>query len=332
MSKTLLIDINSWGHAGQHAKPLMANGIQTQSAFAILNGMVEAKRRFPRHDFMVLWDSRAQWRYDLYPGYKGDRESDPQKVADRASYDTQKPYIVRALAALGIPQIWAKGYEADDLAGHFVKVLTKCPTNEVVLSTGDQDWLQLVRPNVTWYDKRDHTRLVTMRNFQDFTGCKTPYQFLEAKVMQGDSSDSISPVGGIGPQGAPEFVAEFGSVLNFWRMCDSGQYVPTKKAHLSLWRGTSPHTKEEWVTNMYDGDPDNAKMLKKHIDQWPGQGRDLFKRNFRLMNLLAVPPPPKDSVKLIRGKPDKEAFKEVCAELSFMTIINRLDTYFEVFE
>lgn len=298
MSKTLLIDLNSWGHAANHGAALSANGIQTQAVFGVINGITDAKGKFPNHEILALWDSKAQFRFDIYPEYKGTRSDTPEKIESRAHYDAQKPFIKRALESLGINQMTAEGYEADDLAGHFVASLSKNPANEIVLASGDQDWLQLVRPNLLWYDKRDDSRRVTIDNFQDYTGCLTPYQFLESKALQGDTSDNIKGVGGIGAKGAPEFLAEFGTVLKFWNKVDSGEYIPTRKPYIKL---------------------------------ASDEGRGIFKRNFRLMNLLSVKPPSKSQVNLSRGKFDIEKFMDVCAELSFVSMLNKIEMYREVF-
>jgi 5'-3' exonuclease len=247
---------------------------------------------------MCLWDGRAQWRFDLNPEYKSKRTEDPKKVVVKDAYEEQRPYIGVALNALGVRQLTVADREADDMAGYLVRVLTVDPTHEVDLITGDQDWIQLVRPNVTWRDHRDDSRVVTLDTLMDKTGYATPLAFLEGKCLHGDTSDCISGVGGIGKDGAPPFLAEFGSVREFWRRCDSGEFVPKKKAHIRL---------------------------------CSAEGRMLFGRNLRLMQLLKVAPPAKNLTDVDVGKFDKDRFAQVCEELAFVSILRNLDHFVKPF-
>jgi 5'-3' exonuclease len=147
---------------------------------------------------------------------------------------------------------------------------------------------------VEWHDSLDRKNVIRARNFFDKTGYKTPFNFLEGKCLQGDSSDVVPGVGGIGEKGAPEFVAEFGSVRRFWQAVDNGAFVPTKKAHQRL-------ASEE--------------------------GRAIFRKNFRLMQLLRVQKPDPTKVQIDRGAFDKDAFQDVCFELGFASIANNVDHF-----
>lgn len=329
---TLLIDGNAIGYAAQQATKLTSGGMETQAAFGMFKSARELRMKYPAFTPIVLWDGRAQWRFDLYSGYKSNRNSDPKKVAMKKAYAAQKPLIEAGLRHLGVRQITAAWHEADDMAGLLVRKLSADPNHRVGVITGDQDWLQFVRANVFWRDMRDDSRIVTASNFYQFTGCKSPMEFLERKCLAGDSSDTITGVGGIGETGAPEFIAEFGSVREFWRRCEAGEFVPKLKAHQRLWKGESEYTKDEWVGIFpaYDGTVERKaydKDLKKHVDNWPGQARLLFRRNFQLMQLLKVTPPKREDLRIDAGRFDKEAFAGVCEELGFVSILKNLDEF-----
>ncbi len=324
--KYLIIDGNSIGYAAHHATKLSVGEIETQAIFGFLNSMRDLRLEYPDYQPIVLWDGRATWRFELHPKYKSNRDNDPKKAAIKEAYVKQRPYIFRALKYLGVRQMTVRTHEADDMAGYLVEKLSANPDNEIVMISGDQDWIQLLRKNVTWRDIRNESRVVTLSNLMDKTGYATPYAFLEGKCLQGDTSDCISGVGGIGETGAPEFLAQFGSVRNFWRKCDSGEFKPTKKAHISLWKGYSKYTKEEWAET-FTGDKSDEKALKKHMDEWEGQGRSIFMRNFRMMQLLRVTPPEKEEVQVVNGNFDIEAFKELCEELAFNSILINIGTF-----
>jgi DNA polymerase-1 len=299
MSKTLIVDANSIGYACHYATKLTSGEFQTQAIFGAVKTARDLRQQYPNHKMIWLWDGRADWRYSLSPEYKSTRSNDAKKVEVRDAYAEQRPFIARALNNLGVRQMTVSTLEADDVAGYLVGELSKVPENEIVLISGDCDWIQLVRPNVTWRDLRDDSKIVTQANLMDRTGYPTPYAYLEGKCLMGDTSDCISGVGGIGEKGAPEFIAEFGSVRKFWQRCDSGEFKPTKKAHLNL---------------------------------CSANGRMLFGRNLRLMQLLKVAPPHRAMTSIDNGKFDKEKFGELCEELAFSSLLRNLDVFTNIFK
>jgi 5'-3' exonuclease len=335
LSKTIIIDGNSVGHAAHRGTKLRSGDLETQAIYGTIHTARDIRRTHPGATLLWLWDGRAQWRFDMHPPYKSNRDNDAKKKAERESYKQQRPYISRALEHLGIRQVTAMKHEADDMAGYFVAELTKKPENEILLITGDEDWAQLVRRNVTWQDHRDQDKRITLSNFMDMTGFPTPYAFLEGKALQGDTSDVIGGVGGIGEGGAPEFIAEFGSVREFWRRCESGEYVPKSKALRSLYCGRSEFTKDEWKARFLAPPGADAKAadkaLKKHMDAYPGQGRLIFPRNLRLMQLLKVEKPQKEDMRVVMGKFDLEKFTAVCEELAFRSITKDANAWARAF-
>lgn len=296
MGKTLLIDGNSIGYANHSMNPLTVGGKQIQAVFGMTKQIRNLRQAFAGANILVLWDGKAQWRYDLLPEYKSKREDDPKKVAMREAYREQRPIIGKMLKLVGIKQMVSSTHEADDLAGLFVKTLGANPDNEIVLITGDQDWLQLLRPNVSWYDPRNDGKWVTFKTFTDKTGFLTPEAFLQGKALAGDTSDTIPPVAyrGVGEKTAPVFLAEFGSVENFYRMVDSGEFTPTKAVH--------------------------KKLLTP-------EARAAFERNMRLMNLLNVEKPEPESVSIARGDFDEIGFKRFCEDLQFHSLLRDFSTF-----
>lgn len=298
MTKHLLIDGNSIGYACHYATKLHSGGMETQAIFGFVKTMRELRVTYPDATPIVLWDGRAEWRFKLCPTYKSNRDNDPKKVAVKEAYSKQTPFIKDLIEPLGIRQMRVLTHEADDMAGYLVTELTKKPGNEIVLISGDQDWLQLVRPGVSWRDMRDDAKIVNHANFFDKTAFKTPLGFLDGKCLQGDGSDVISGVGGIGEKGAVDLIAAFGSVRNFWRLCADGTFKPTKKALISLNEG---------------------------------EGRALYRRNFQMMQLLRVDKPAPEAVEVRKGAFDKDKFHDLCAELAFSSITKNIDHFTKPF-
>lgn len=299
MNKTLVIDANSLGYKYQSMGKLTANGMEIQALFGMIKGIRALKVAYPNHTMIVLWDGHAQWRYDMlpktadHPGYKGDRDADPKQALMRARYKAQKPLIQKALGFLGVRQLTASTHEADDMAGY----IAANTSGEIVFVTGDGDWLQFVREGVVWYDHVKEFK-VTMANFLDYTGYFSGKEYLQGKALMGDTSDKIPGVGGIGEKGAPVFMAEHGNVAEFFRKVEAGEYKPTGK---------------------------------KLIEFATPKGKALFARNYKLMNLQAVPKPLPENVTVIKGSLDKEGFQTFCEELAFRSILVDLDNFLTPF-
>lgn len=251
---------------------------------------------------MVLWDGRAEHRFELLPQYKESRrkrrEEDPQAMADHNAYEAQVPFIRKIVEYLGITQVLCTKLEADDLAGYYTpRIITQ--GGKVLLVTGDSDWWQLVREGVVWLDPRSGSKRVTMQNFLEMTGYHEPIDYLNGKCLMGDGTDDVPPVGGIGEKGAPLFVAEFRSVREFLRRVDAGEFKPKKKAHINL------ASKE---------------------------GREKFERNWKLISLIDGPSPTAENTRIWRAQVDRERLKMIFERLSFISILRDFEAFIKPFE
>jgi 5'-3' exonuclease len=293
VAKTILIDANSVGRASHAATKLTVGRFQTQAIFGFLRTVGALCRDYPGWQLLVLWDGRADHRYAIYPQYKEKRKIalvDPVKAADRAAYEAQVPWIKKALELLGVPQMVNSALEADDLAGYLVPRLSA--KDEVLLVTGDSDWLQLVNARTRWFDPRKAGIHVNDQDFFEKTGYFSPREYIEGKALIGDSTDDIPPAGGIGKKGAPEFMAQFRSMEAFRAQCDSGAFVPKLKAHINLWKG---------------------------------EPRRNWERNMKLMDLLGQPHPDPTKTTITNGMLNEPAFRALCERLVFQSILREWD-------
>ena len=151
-----------------------------------------------------FWDGPRETthRYALYPEYKATRTGLPEPLFED---------YIRLRAALserGIFQSELKGYEADDLMG---AVATAFP-GESYLYSSDRDLLQLLSPNVFQImPKKGEEQLIHESLFESTYGVK-PGQFVDVKALQGDSSDNIPGVRGIGPKSATILIQHYDTV------------------------------------------------------------------------------------------------------------------------
>lgn len=313
--KYLLIDGNSVGRAAHSSTKLTVGDEEAQAIFGTVRTIQALLKSYPNHKPICLWDGRAQWRFDLFPLYKGNRSDNAQKIADRASYHLQKPHITLALKQLGVTQITDNRAEADDLAGYFSRKLG-VEGNKVTLVTGDKDWQQLITKNVDWIDHRSNS-LVNHLNFKEITGFDNVNQFVDAKCLMGDSSDNIPGIGGIGSVGVVDFFNRFSSVDQFSglvKLGDAGGFLTT--IPVSLLKFAMNETPKESTKF--------GKMLPM---------QDAFERNRKLMTLDDYKPN-KSSTKVIGGSMhfDENGFKMFCEDWLFKSILFQFDTWISPFK
>ncbi len=158
----------------------------------------------------VAFDMRAPtFRHKEYAGYKANRKGMPPELAQ------QMPTLKELLTLLGYRLVECEGYEADDILGTLSKACAE-EDGDCVLATGDRDSLQLVGPHVT-------VRLASTKMGQPqvtvYDEAKiredygvAPSEMIEIKAIQGDSSDCIPGVPGVGPKGAGQLIQAYHSI------------------------------------------------------------------------------------------------------------------------
>ena len=158
------------------------------------------------------------FRHLEYDGYKAQRKGMPEELAE------QLPVLKELLELLGYPLVEQAGFEADDILGTLAKA-SREQGAECVIATGDRDSLQLVgdgvtvrlaatkfgQPQVTVYDAE---------KIREEYGVEPP-QMIEIKALQGDSSDNIPGVAGIGPKGAGELIRSFHDIDHIYENLDT---------------------------------------------------------------------------------------------------------------
>lgn len=309
MAKHLfLFDGNSIAHANHNGAVLTVGGprgFQTQAIFGFLKSTKAILAAHPGDkDLMVLWDGKAQWRLDIYPEYKGNRKpKDAEAKARDAARKAQMPFLEKALELLGVKQVRSPLLEADDLAKHIVAAVLRAndlkPPMErthITLVSGDQDWIQLVCEDVSWFDPiRD--RRVDHADFFEKTGYFDTAAFVQGKALVGDTSDNIPGIDGVGDDTAMKFLAQWRNVERFLAGVDDGTVTP--KARKSK----------------------TAKTLHPEQILASPEGRALVARNLKLMDMTFCrkPEPGEMVIKAAPGR--RDAFVALCERLMFASIL-----------
>ena len=135
----------------EEANDAPASYVFLKSLRAIIQS-TEAKRVF------LCFDTKAKWRFERYPAYKGDRAKNKANAVYEGVMDQLNRFLEIA-KLLNCYFIRVDGHEADDSVFVLSKVLKEQTT---VLST-DLDLVQCCSSNVVWYDSK-YQRVVRLED------------------------------------------------------------------------------------------------------------------------------------------------------------------------
>ena len=209
--KILVIDGNSILNRAYYGIRLLTtkDGKYTNGIFGFMNVLLNLLEEHKPDSVAVAFDvHHPTFRHEMYEEYKGTRKPAPMELIE------QFPTLKELLALLGIAVVEKPGYEADDILGTLSNACTKDDFCYVV--TGDRDSLQLVRDNVnvllaTTKMGKSETVVYDRAKIKEVYGV-TPEELIDIKAIQGDTSDNIPGVAGIGEKGAQELIQKFHSI------------------------------------------------------------------------------------------------------------------------
>ena len=214
MKKILLIDGSSLIFRAFYAiKNLTTkDGVFVNGVYGFLNMYYKAlELTNPTHVFVAFDKGSKTFRHTEYSDYKGTRDKAPNEIT------YQFGILKDLLSSMNVNYLEFDEYEADDILGTIAKLAQK-DGFEVDIFTGDRDYLQLVDDNIFVYlTKKGISEIKLMDNnaiFEDFG--ISPKQLIDVKALQGDSSDNIPGVKGVGEKTALKLIQEYGNLENLY--------------------------------------------------------------------------------------------------------------------
>ena len=194
------------------------DGRFTNGIYGFLTILMKLRDEVNPDGVAIAFDLKAPtFRHKMYDGYKANRHGMPPELAQ------QLPVLKELLTVLGYKIISLEGYEADDILGTVAKMCEG--DNECYIATGDRDSFQLIRENVTVL--LPHTKMGTTTT-ETYTPARileeygvTPIQMIDIKALQGDSSDCIPGVAGVGQKTAGDLIQKFGTIQNIYDNIDT---------------------------------------------------------------------------------------------------------------
>ena len=205
MPRLVLIDGSSYLYRAFHALPPLTSpeGLPTGALFGIVNMLRATLKEGPEFAAFVVDASGPTFRDELYPEYKATRAAMPDDL--RAQVEP----MLQIVQALGFPMLRVSGVEADDVIGTLA-LQAAAEGVEVLISTGDKDFAQLVRPGVKLVNTMSGSTLDEAGVMEKF-GVR-PDQIVDYLALMGDTVDNIPGVDKCGPKTAAKWLAEHGNL------------------------------------------------------------------------------------------------------------------------
>ncbi len=190
----------------------------TNAVYGFVNLLLRVVSQVQPEYITVAFDTPAPtFRDDAFPDYKANREAPPDELIP------QFDRVRQVVTALGLPRYELPGFEADDILGFMARDGVEQGLR-VLLVTGDRDAFQLINENVGVVTTNPRTGepviYDTEKVAQRWSGL-VPSQIVDLKALQGDSSDNIPGVPGIGEKTALTLLNEYGDLDTILASVDS---------------------------------------------------------------------------------------------------------------
>lgn len=172
------------------------------------------------HAAVILDAPGRTFRHDIDGGYKANRTAHPSDLT------RQRPLIYEAITALGLAQVKAPGFEADDVIATYTRRAVEAGADVVIVSA-DKDMMQLVTDQVSLYDSQhragqENGKWWTPAAVEAAWGVP-PALLGDLLALTGDTSDGIPGIPGVGPTTAAAMLREHGDLEGVLGASGKGQ-------------------------------------------------------------------------------------------------------------
>lgn len=218
------------------------DGVFTNGVYTMCKVLLNLiKKQKPTH-IAVAWDVNRESlvRRQKYEAYKANRSETKPELGE------QFGTIQSLLEKMNIPSFNLISHEADDIIGTFAKMFEhEIPT---YIITKDQDALQLITENTrVWLGTKSAEKMYNERGinyktlnipdgffeytpltFEEEYGLK-PIQMIDKKAIEGDSSDNIPGVKGVGEKVVVPLLKEYGTLEAIYDVVENNSEDELKK-------------------------------------------------------------------------------------------------------
>jgi DNA polymerase-1 len=202
--KILTIDGNNLVHRVYWVAKNIKNVSENYHVYMFLNSVKSYVEMYQPDKVFCVWDEKPDYkpnkRKELLEDYKGNRDKEYGKEVH-----TKNEIIKQMLNTLGIPSIFPRSYEADDVIKIINDAYDKHLTTKFYLTkklfrhiivTVDRDLCQLISNKVSVYDPIRKIE-INKENFKEILKYDKK-DFIKVKALTGDKSDNIPGIKGFG--------------------------------------------------------------------------------------------------------------------------------------
>ena len=202
--KILTIDGNNLVHRVYWVANNIKNVSENYHVYMFLNSIKSYVEMYQPDKTFCVWDEKPDYkpnkRKELLQDYKGNRDKEYGKEVH-----TKNEIIKEMLNTMGIPSIFPRSYEADDVIKIINDAYDKHLTTKFyitkklfrhIIVTVDRDLCQLISNKVSVYDPIRKIE-INKENFKDILKYDKK-DFIKVKALTGDKSDNIPGLKGFG--------------------------------------------------------------------------------------------------------------------------------------
>lgn len=220
MNKIILVDGNNILFRSYYATAYTGNmmktskGFPTNALYGFINMLNKILQEEKCDNILVAFDKGKTFRHDSFDLYKAGRIEMPSELREQFSK------VKEILDNMGIKYYEKDGYEADDIIGTFSSLAENKDYNVLIVSS-DKDLLQLIgdKTKVKLLKTKDYTLMDKETFIKEYN--INPDKMIDLKGLQGDPSDNIPGVKGIGAKTALKLLQDYGSIEKIYVNIDN---------------------------------------------------------------------------------------------------------------
>ncbi|MDR2402063.1 MAG: DNA polymerase I [Cytophagales bacterium] len=181
-------------------------GLDTSAVYGFVNIFLDIlDKEKPDYIAIALDTHKPTWRHQEFPQYKSTRLKQPEQITSAF------PFIKKFLEAFKIKSYVLECFEADDIIGTISKKILK--NIDTFIVTSDKDYDQLVNEHTFIYkpDKVGY-KINKIADVLEKWEIDKVEQVIDILALQGDVSDNIPGVPGIGEKTSRQLIKQFSSV------------------------------------------------------------------------------------------------------------------------
>ncbi|MBF0551331.1 MAG: DNA polymerase I [Deltaproteobacteria bacterium] len=235
-----LIDGSSYLYRAFYAVSNLTSpdGTPTNAVMVFGNMLLKIlKEKEPKYIGVIFDSPEPSFRTDIYPDYKANRSTMPEDLV------VQIPVILQLIELLGIFHLARSGWEADDIIGTLA-AREAASGKEVVIVSGDKDFMQLISQDILMWDGQKDLWLGEAQVVEKL-GVR-PDQVVDFMALTGDTSDNVPGVPGIGPKTAQKLIESFGTLDAIYQHLD--QVKPERQRELLARHKDTAYLAKDLVT------------------------------------------------------------------------------------